>query len=366
AEEDVVGGVLDVTVDSDGVVWIGAQAPGLLRWNGKAWESVTDPEGRTGWRTYEIEIGPSGELWCATTSGLAFYSAGVWSGDPGGENLAIEFGPDGAAYLLTGSGAIWRYAGRQWTTLPMPKKVILGPHALYVATDGAVWLGTSEGAFRYDGQAWQQFTAQDGLPANEVATIAEDADGWLWFGTRDGAARVDPATLSLSSVLWPVLPTPTPTPVTCALSPAEPFAAVYADQQVADRLLACPVAGPTLTSAAFQPFERGLMFWRADLRTIDVLHEDGWWSGYDDTWDETQPADDPSLSPPKGFWQPVRGFGKVWRTMLGGPEAATGWALEPERSYEMLSQPFGGGEMFLGVAGEIYILYTGGTWERRE
>jgi hypothetical protein len=365
AKEDVIGGVFDVTIGQDGVVWVGAQAPGILRWDGRTWESITDPEGRTGWRTYEIEIDAGGVLWCATTSGLAFYGDGVWSSDPTGESLAVEFGPDGAAFLLIGSGALWRYSDGQWTALPAPKKVVLGPHALYVAADGAAWLGTAEGAFRYDGLAWQQFTAQDGLPANGVAVITEDTDGWLWFGTRNGAARVAPAMLGLNPVVWPARPTPTPTPVACALPPAGPFSAAYADEQVASRL-ACPVAEAIITGAAFQPFERGIMFWRADLRDIDLLHADGGWSRYSDTWDETQSVDDPSLAPPEGLLQPVRGFGKVWRTLLGGPQAAVGWALEPERGYDMLSQPFGGGEIILGAAGEVLILYTDGTWESRE
>jgi len=370
-QEDVIGGVFDVTIGPDGVVWVGAQTSGILRWDGQAWERITDPEGRIGWRTYEIEIGPGGALWCATTSGLAFYSDGVWSGNPTGESLDVEFGPDGAAYLLTGSGVIWRYADGQWTTLPPPKKIVLGPRALYAAGDGAVWLGTSEGAFRYDGQAWQQFTAQDGLPDNQVTAIAEDAGGWLWFGTKNGAARADPATLNLSPVAWPPSPTPTPappvapTPTPCALSPAEPFAAAYADEngEVAARL-ACPLAEATVTWAAFQPFERALMFWRADRRDIDVLHTDGWWAGYDDTWDESQPVDDPSLTPPEGLLQPIRGFGKVWRGLLGGPQVEVGWALESERGYEMTTQSFGGGWMFLGAEGEVFILYVGGTWER--
>ena len=118
-----------------------------------------------------------------------------------------------------------------------------------------------------------------------------------------------------------------------------------------------------MTGGAFQPFERGLMFWRADRRDINLLHSDGWWVGYDDTWDESQPVDDPSLTPPEGLLQPVRGFGKVWRTSLHGTQTDVGWALEPERGYDMLAQPFGSGEMFVGAEGEVFILYVGGAWE---
>ncbi|OQY22996.1 MAG: hypothetical protein B6I34_05110 [Anaerolineaceae bacterium 4572_32.1] len=363
-EKDFVGGVLDMAIGPDGVVWVGAQASGILRWDGQKWETITDPEGRTGYRIYDIEIDPGGVLWCATTAGLAYYSDGVWSGNPGGEIMAVEFGPGGTVYLLEGSGAIWRYAANEWTTLPQPPKGLLGSRAIYAANDGALWLGTSEGAFRYDGQAWQQFTAQDGLPHNDVAAIAQDTAGQLWFGTRNGAARVEPSALKLNPVAWPTQPAPTPTsnPVTCTLPPHDSFAAAYADQDTAARL-GCPLAEAAISGAAFQTFEHGLMFWRAASQTIDVLHADGKWTRYNDTWNETQPLDDPGLTPPEGLWQPVRGFGKVWREQLGGPQAEIGWALQAEQGYEMLLQHFSGGEMFLDTEGTVYILYADGRWD---
>lgn len=139
-------------------------------------------------------------------------------------------------------------------------------------------------------------------------------------------------------------------PTPCALSPAAPFAAAHTDR------LGCPTAEATTTDAAVQPFEWGLMLWRADEQAIYILHVDG-------TWDETQPPDDPSLRPPEGLLQPVRGFGKVWREQLGGAQAGVGWAVEAERGYEMLAQPSDGGQVFAGAEGEVFVLYADGTWE---
>ena len=108
------------------------------------------------------------------------------------------------------------------------------------------------------------------------------------------------------------------------------------------------------------------MLWRADERAIDVLYLNGPWVRYEDTWDDTQPTDDPSLTPPEGLVQPMRGFGKVWREQLGGPQAQIGWALEPEQGYDMLRQSFDFGDMYLGLEGEVFILYNDGAWEGDE
>jgi hypothetical protein len=379
---DVAGGVLSLAVGPDGTVWGGAASAGLLRWTGQTHETIPDPEGVTGWRVNDLEVAADGTVWCATARGLALYADGSWSGSDGGEAYGIELEQQGGiAYLLTSGATVWRYSGEQWTQLPaLESKQYLSAQALYLAADGAVWLGTSSGAFRYDGQAWRQFTAENGLPANQVTAITEDARGRLWFGTESGVAHIDPAALELSAVSWPAPPTPTatvqavptavraaPMPARCDLQPAGPFAAAYQEKQVAQHL-GCPTAEATVTRGAFQPFERGLMLWRADERAIYVLNNNGTWTRSADTWDEAQSADDPTLQPPQGLLQPVRGFGKVWREQRGGgadqdPGGGLGWALVPEQGYDMLAQPFSEGQILRGIDGRSFILMADGTWQ---
>jgi hypothetical protein len=151
----------------------------------------------------------------------------------------------------------------------------------------------------------------------------------------------------------------------CSLTPAPAFAPAYDEADISS-ILGCPAAPATETGAAFQPFEQGLMFWRADEQAIYVLNADGTWAHHIDTWDTAQPPYDPSLTAPEGLQQPVRGFGEVWREQLGGPQAALGWALAGEQPYTMLWQPFFRGQMLLGPGQEVYILYAGLSWERKE
>jgi photosystem II stability/assembly factor-like uncharacterized protein len=208
--DEAIGGVFDVAAAPDGAIWVGAQAGGLLKWKPRGWRVLSDMGGLVGGRIYDIAAGPGGTLWCATSNGLVLYEVKSWSGFSFGESRGVEVGPDGAVYLLTGDRGVERYAGGQWIALPAAPGLIFNTLALHVAGDGAVWLGTYAGAFRYDGQSWRQFTAQDGLPDNEVYAVAEDTRGQLWFGTAQGAAHLDPSTLNLSPVAWTPLPTPAP------------------------------------------------------------------------------------------------------------------------------------------------------------
>jgi hypothetical protein len=121
---------------------------------------------------------------------------------------------------------------------------------------------------------------------------------------------------------------------------------------------------------AVQPFERGRMIW------LDQLHEDqiyvltygqdenqGTWQQYVDTYREGEP-ESAGLTPPEGLLEPVRGFGRLWREELGGPEALVGWALAPEEGYTGAVQPFVHGLMLWNpLSDAIYVLWDDSTWK---
>lgn len=95
----------------------------------------------------------------------------------------------------------------------------------------------------------------------------------------------------------------------------------------------CP-DGPAITSnAAEQAFENGRMFWTEHDQRIYVLLGDGTYRVYEDTWTADEPDRDPTLIPPTDRYQPVRGFGKVWRTQPNVRDQL-GWALGLEKGFE--------------------------------
>jgi hypothetical protein len=101
-----------------------------------------------------------------------------------------------------------------------------------------------------------------------------------------------------------------------------------------------------------QPFEHGRMFWVGKsidercreehgfepgsgeiwVAIFDATGEHGTWTIFTDSWDEsTDSAFDPSLTPPAGLLQPIRGFGRVWREDLSDEQrSAIGWGSGSE------------------------------------
>ncbi len=112
-----------------------------------------------------------------------------------------------------------------------------------------------------------------------------------------------------------------------------------------DYLAACPVDEAVFSAAAEQFFEQGRMIWLeapqhplfTNLPTILVIYDSSEypqqpWQSYFDHWTPDHPVDDPTIIPPEGLYQPMHGFGEVWRN---NPEVRErlGWAITPELSY---------------------------------
>jgi hypothetical protein len=115
---------------------------------------------------------------------------------------------------------------------------------------------------------------------------------------------------------------------------------------------------------ARQAFERGFMFWREDTRQIHVLHSEGTWQVFPDTWTPDQPLYScPDVAPSESPPTPLSGFGKVWCERLGGPSAAIGWAKAIEEGYTGAAIKFERGLMLWSKDRIIYVLVGEGTWQ---
>ncbi|MFZ1692215.1 MAG: two-component regulator propeller domain-containing protein [Flavobacteriales bacterium] len=133
------------------------------------------------------------------------------------ERLTYFTMADGLADMVSCSivedkqGNIWigshdgatRYDGTTFTAFKTPEGLHGAGCVLLVDRNGTLWAGTNDGAFRYDGARFQPFEIP--IPTikepshkwvrGKVWEIIEDSKGNIWFG-RDGygATRYDPST----------------------------------------------------------------------------------------------------------------------------------------------------------------------------
>jgi ligand-binding sensor domain-containing protein len=235
----------------EGRTAVGTYGGGLsiLTADGSGWDTYNVPDGLGDAFVYDAALDAKGDLWIATWSGVNRVRGGVdgldkpdqWdlytvantlNGLPNDWVYALAPAEDGTVWMATEGGlAAWRddewdswkhedglgapydsvkdsitfrddpaevsdHHSRQKTDMGF-SEVDIAFNANYVVAleldgKGGVWAGTwGAGLSHFDGEQWQTFTTEDGLPANHVFALHRDADDRLWIGTSDGLARLD-------------------------------------------------------------------------------------------------------------------------------------------------------------------------------
>jgi len=59
-------------------------------------------------------------------------------------------------------------------------------HAICLDREGTLWIGTQDGAARYDGRTWTVVNMPNRLSSNFIRTIRATRDGSVFFGTQSG------------------------------------------------------------------------------------------------------------------------------------------------------------------------------------
>lgn len=170
-----------------------------------------------------VQLNDAGAVVAHTAAGWVSYANGVWSpcdaAQPQakitleGEQLFPKTA-DRSWALHDVRGAVHDSTGRLWFASPQgvgcqDKE---GAWTLYTPADGvpyddftcvaaggdgAVWLGTTKGAIRFDGAHWAYRQGRRWLPDDHVRAIAVDAEGNAWFATAKGVGLIERRPMTL-------------------------------------------------------------------------------------------------------------------------------------------------------------------------
>ncbi len=108
-------------------------------------------------------------------------------GLPQGTIHAIAFDAEGFLWVGTQDGAA-RFNGRNWKRFDMPDRTVSNfVRAVLPARDGSLWFGREEGGLvRLREGVTTVFDRVEGLPAGRVNHLLETADGGIWAATHGG------------------------------------------------------------------------------------------------------------------------------------------------------------------------------------
>ena len=196
--EELRGGVpVSLQIDGDGTLWAGlttgllraGPARGVLR-RYATHDGLPNDFVRVLWRDRD------GVLWAGTNGGLARFENGRFLAARTEESAEQESvrslfeDREGNLWVGTNSGLDCFHDGRfllfsRLEGLPGDK-----PTVVHQDRGGAVWIGFHDrGLYRFRPAPNVRYTAQNGLPSNEIFSIRDGAGGALLIGTREGAVE---------------------------------------------------------------------------------------------------------------------------------------------------------------------------------
>ncbi len=233
------GGLTDLAIGKDAVVWIGGAEPaGAASYDGAAWKFYGTSDG-LGWPdVVDVETGSAGEVWFAAGMGVSRLdpASGEWNvyrlpGATAETRIAgMALAPDGTVWVQRfGSVASLTVHGEaaDWRTYPLPESMHCeGGCDLQLATTAAgdLWAAGREPDSRHPGhgigwlgrldpetQAWTVYdatTTGGALLLGEAVTgLALTPGGRAWLSAGNGLIRMDlpanPDPLHVSPVYYP-------------------------------------------------------------------------------------------------------------------------------------------------------------------
>src|SRR5262249_7345143 len=143
-------------VDSKGILWIGAEDGGLIRYKDGIFTSYMTENGFPDDRILAIQEDAEGNLWLTTRRGII-----KWKDD----RLVSLASKETASPEIQ--------ALYQWAT------------AISIKSCG-LWYVDKAGLHRFDRGRWVTYTRNDGLSSYDIYSIYEDPDGALWLATTNG------------------------------------------------------------------------------------------------------------------------------------------------------------------------------------
>lgn len=205
------------TEDKQGKMWFGTDK-GVNVWDGKQFTYYNKQNGLISDIVYCITHDSKGNVWFGTPSGISCMSAvgGVrnfTTRDSLADNLVLKILEDdkGNIWAATSRGiSIWN--GAKWRKIPIPGNSAANDvvSMLFERNSHNLWLGTNYGVFKMDLGEYEQkgtytfehFTNTDGLPSLECNgnAIFQDSKDNIWIGTVEGAVRYNQTATNGNSV----------------------------------------------------------------------------------------------------------------------------------------------------------------------
>ncbi|HXJ75420.1 MAG TPA: two-component regulator propeller domain-containing protein, partial [Candidatus Dormibacteraeota bacterium] len=183
---------MSVTEGPDGRWWVCTPSKGIFQFQNGQFRKLEDPKvlGNNPF-IYTSAITEDGSVWAAGEQCLFRFQAGreteaFYKSPIGGEAIRALC-PDGTnLWMGTYFSTLLKVEGTNVATIATNGSFGGGINSIVREAPGVLWIGTSEGLYRWDHGVVKSWGTRDGLATAYIRALHRDADGTVWFGTLGG------------------------------------------------------------------------------------------------------------------------------------------------------------------------------------
>lgn len=189
--------VTSFTEDADGTMWISTFGGGITALENGEFRDHGINSSLPDNQIYTLYTDSKQRTWVGMGDGLAIIqnnNVKVFSEQefPYPRVRNIMEASDGIFWISTYDDGIIRYDGDQFEQISAEDGLISNRVLDSVeGDDGSIWIGTYGGVTRYMDEEFQSFVIQEGLPNNAVMNMEKDNQGRIWASTFGGLAWFD-------------------------------------------------------------------------------------------------------------------------------------------------------------------------------
>ncbi|MBN1308052.1 MAG: hypothetical protein JXA18_09060 [Chitinispirillaceae bacterium] len=194
AENGLPDNTVNAIAAGGGKVWVGTEN-GLGCYSGGSWKKVTTQNGLSHNKVTALLIDDGSKVWVGTAKGISVSDGSSWTiYDMKKKNLswnnvkAMAYDPRKfTVWVAVGERDINSFVKGKWNTFMDIQSDIT---SLMVDTQSRLWVGSSNGLIKYNGDEWINDPKKLNIPAAQVQWMQRDEAGNLYFACENGIVRL--------------------------------------------------------------------------------------------------------------------------------------------------------------------------------
>ena len=184
-------------LDRENNLWIGTDGGGLNQLRHGKFRTYSAQEGLVDDFIFSIHEDVTGTVWFSSEEGVSALKENTLRTLTREDGLAADFvtsiasTPDSSVWFGTYGGGLTRYSNGVFTQYTTNEGLPDDDiFALYTNSEGVLWIGTGGGAAEFRADSFRTYTTEQGLSSNLVTVMKEDKKGNVWIGTYNGGLNV--------------------------------------------------------------------------------------------------------------------------------------------------------------------------------